>query len=75
MAMAKLISHASTLGGIKVATITLTFLDGTQQHFSDVEYVRQPDGCTLVLSPIELVFFPMAALREVHWTLPAQGLA
>jgi hypothetical protein len=60
----------STLGGIRVVWIRLTFHDGTQGEYRDVEYLRQADGVTLVVGPQELLFVPWHAIRQLQWRLP-----
>lgn len=56
-------------GGIDVAHITVTYLDGRQERYAHVEYLRQSDGLTLVLAPRTLLFLPLGALRSVLYTL------
>lgn len=59
------------LGGILVSFIAVTYLDGTEERFLHVEYIKQPEGCTLVLGSRELFFAPWSAIRSLRWTLPA----
>lgn len=55
------------LGGIKIDRITLTFLDGSHLSFTDVEYLKQPDGCVVVLAPNELLFSPLSSIKYLQW--------
>jgi hypothetical protein len=50
-----------------VVWVRLTFHDGTQVEYRDVQYLRQAEGLTLGLAPKEFIFFPWAALRSEAW--------
>ena len=60
-------------GGIDVDSVILTFPDGSQVSYADVEYLRQSDGITLVLEPRVLLFFPLTAVRSVRYRLAQEA--
>jgi hypothetical protein len=58
------------LGGIAVAWVRITFHDGTDVTYDDVEYLRQAEGLTLVVEPQRFVFVPWSTVRLLTWVLP-----
>jgi hypothetical protein len=39
--------------------------------YDHVEYLRQPDGVTVVLAPYQFLFVPWSAIKHLSWELPA----
>ena len=57
----------SALGGIRVREVTVTFIDGRQRTWTDVEWVRQDTSVLMQLRDGLLVEVPLHAVRLLEW--------
>lgn len=60
----------STSTGMRVCTVTVTWLDGRQQTWTDVRWRRQPMSVVLQRAEGSVIEVFFHAMQCLEWTLP-----